>query len=29
MNTIPVTADNPKLRILGRTDRSRTPVALD
>ena len=29
MNAIPVSSDNPKLRILGRLDRSRTPLALD
>ena len=29
MTLIPVKADNPKLRILGRTDRSRWPLALD
>ena len=29
MNTIPVNASNPRLRLLGRMDLSRTPVALD
>ena len=29
MNAIPVSSDNPNLRILGRLDRSRTPLALD
>ena len=29
MNVIPVSSDNPKLRILGRLDRSRSPLALD
>ena len=29
MLNLPVTPDNPRLRLLGRMDRSRTPVALD
>ena len=29
MNVFPVTADNPRLRILGRLDRARSPLSLD